>query len=154
MLKDNRDPFELRLEIIRSMPEGPEKEQALEQLFRDYPGEVEDLESKRDQGFKLATGGIAQGTIAGPASNPYTQYVAASPFEHAANAMKTYQGFKSMKESDAGLKEIRDQKKDAAMNIGQAALQKETASQLRDPEEEERKRRQLMMMAQYYGGNT
>lgn len=152
MMRDDRDQFEIRFAIIQQMPDGAEKEQAMEQLFQDYPGLTADAQDRVNKGFEMATQGIAQGGVAGPASNPFSVYVGANPLEHAAVGIEKYMGHKQMREGRNELKQLSADKEAAGKALGSAALQQGQAAALRGgkpltPEEEERRRRMMM-----YGG--
>lgn len=156
-MRTDRDQFELRFAIIQEMPDGPEKEEAMEQLFQDYPGLTADAQDRIDKGFEMATQGIAQGGLAGPSSNPFTTYVGASPLEHAARGVEKYMGHKQMRQGREEKARLSQQKEDAAKALGSAALQRGQASALRTPggltPEEEERRRRMMMYGGYGYGN-
>lgn len=150
-MRDDRDQFELRFEIIQQMPDGPEKEQAMEQLFQDYPGLTADATDRINKGFEMATQGTAQGVLAGPSSNPFTRYVGANPLEHAARGVEKFMGHRQMREGREDMARLSADKEAAGTALGSAALQQGQASALRmTPEEEEEERRRRMMMR--YGG--
>lgn len=160
MIRSERDQFELRFSIIQQMDDGPEKEQAMEQLFQDYPGLTADAQDRINKGFEMATQGTAQGGLAGPSANPFTVYVGANPLEHAARGAEKYMGHKRMREGRDTMKKLSDQKYQATRSLANAALQQGQANALRGqaapqfqmpgrvktPQEEEEERRRRMMM--------
>lgn len=91
--------FQKRLEEIQAMPDGPAKDEEIRKLAMDYPGMLEDLQKSREFGEGLATGESPRGGVAGPASNPFSYYVAASPVEHAAAGAQKYVGWKERQKS-------------------------------------------------------
>jgi hypothetical protein len=161
MMQDDRTAFEIRFELIKAMPDGPERDQAMEQLFMDYPGLAADAQDRIDKGFEMATQQTDPGMLAGPASNPFTQYVGASPLTHIAQGAEKYMGHKQMKQGREQNAQISANKQAASMGLGQAALQQGQAAGLRSmpgargevgPDgltEEERRQRQMMMMRSY-----
>lgn len=147
MFDGEQDAFERRLEIIQQMPDGPEKEQAMQQLFMDYPGLTESFRDQRDKGFDMATQETAQGTLAGPASNPFTQYVGASPLTHIAQGAEKYMGHKQMREARENLDYLSKQKSQATQGLAGTLLQQKQSQMLRGDEQlTEEERRQLELM--------
>lgn len=145
------DPFERRYQLILAMPDGPEKEQAMQQLFQDYPGKMADATDKIDKGFEMATMQPAGMTQAGPAANPFTIDVGAGILQHAGNAGMAYMGGKQMREGRDTRAKLSAEMEAANMGVAKAALQQGQAGALRDglTEEERRRRQQWMLM---YGG--
>jgi hypothetical protein len=82
------------------MPDGPERDQALEMLSRDYPGLSKTARTSQEQGFEMAMSPGAKGTQLG---GRYSTYVAASPLEHLATGLRQYGGFKKMKKAEDDL---------------------------------------------------
>lgn len=131
MLRDDRDQFEIRFAIIQQMPDGPDKEEAMQQLFQDYPGLMADAQDRIDKGFEMASQGIAQGTLAGPSSNPFTRYVGASPLEHAARGAEKFMGHRQMKQGREERARLSEDRAAATKALGSAALQQGQAQALR-----------------------
>lgn len=130
-MRTERDQFEIRFAIIQEMEDGPEKDQAMEQLFQDYPGLTADAQDRVNKGFEMATQGIAQGTLAGPSSNPFTQYVGANPLEHAARGVEKFMGHRQMRQGREDLAKLSADKQAAGTALGNAALQQGQAQALR-----------------------
>lgn len=125
---DQKNLEALYAEILRLPP--AEQEEWLDKLSTNYPGQIDDL--KREQDYYDAEAGtpMAKGIVAGPSSNPYTHYVAASPLEHAAVGMRQYRGMKGFREAADERRGIRT----AQAAIDRKAREAALASQLRDPE--------------------
>lgn len=151
-MRTERDQFEIRFEIIQQMPDGPEKQEAMQQLFQDYPGLTADAKDRIDKGSVMASQGIAQGTLAGPSSNPFTRYVGASPLEHIARGVEKYQGHKQMRQGREDMDKLSADKSAAGIALGQAALQRGQAGYLRETPEQRRRREEEERMRMAYGG--
>jgi hypothetical protein len=157
---DEKTAFELRFEIIKAMPEGEQKTKAMEDLFKDYPGLMSQAQDEIDKGFDMAYQASPQATPSAP-GNPYSVTVAANPLEHMAVAGQRVKGQMDMNASREEQRGLSQSKKDAAMAMGQAALQQGQAAGLRSrpgargpvgPDgltDEERRQRQMMMMRSY-----
>lgn len=127
------DQWEARLRQIMSMPEGPDKQAALQDLFMDYPGRAEQLESDRNTGLAMATQRGAKGTNPVP-GNPFSVYTAASPIEHAVRGAQAYMGGKQYKESRDELKKLSGAQQRARTQFAMSPFQqKAQAAQLRQP---------------------
>lgn len=153
--------FQKRLAEIMAMPDGPEKQEELRQLSLDYPGMLEDLAEQREFGESMANSESPRGGVAGPASNPFSYYVAASPVEHAASGMKQYMGHKERKEAQGRIDDVRGMQQGQVQKALSAGLppnpqmQQTQADLLRlTPEELEERRRKMMMYGGYGGGQT
>ena len=96
----NNSIMEMREAEIMAMPPGPEKDAAWAELARDYEGELGGANRTQDFGAEMAMAPGAQGTNTG------ATYVAASPLEHLATGLRTYKGFKDMKEARAEQKAL------------------------------------------------
>ena len=151
-MNNQRDQFEIRFSIIMQMEDGPEKEQAMEQLFQDYPGLTADAQDRVDKGFEMATQGMAQGGLAGPSANPFTRYVGASPLEHIARGAEKYMGHKQMRQGREDLDKLSADKGAAGKALGSAALQQGQAGYLRETPEQRRRREEEERMRMAYGG--
>jgi len=82
MAEEERSLFEQQIEIIKQMPDGPDKEQAINQLFQDYEGMEEIIALELESAdLNLATQG-PEGRQAGEV------YVAADPTEHLGAALR------------------------------------------------------------------
>jgi hypothetical protein len=114
--------WEERLRQIEAMPDGPEKDLALEQLTRDYPGLAESLRSDVAFGEEMAMTPMPKGGVAGPASNPFAVYVAGSPLEHAAAGAQKFMGHRERKGARDELDALSAQKQDATDALMRAAI--------------------------------
>lgn len=146
---EDKTAFELRFEIIKAMPESEQKRQAMEDLFKDYPGLMAQAQDEIDKGFDMSYQASPEATPSAR-GNKYSVTIAANPLEHLAVAGQRVKGQMDMKAAREQQREMSAAKERAATALGQAALQQGQARGLRGgltPEEEERRRRMMM-----YGG--
>ena len=122
MLDMDNSVWEERLRQIEAMPDGPEKDKALDQLTRDYPGLSEALRSDVDFGEEMALTPMPEGGIAGPSSNPFAVYVAGSPLEHAAAGAQKYLGHRERRGARDELDALSAQKQDATDALMRSAI--------------------------------
>jgi len=133
MYDDEKTAFELRFEIIKQMPEGEQKNKAMADLFKDYPGLIAEAQDEIDKGTDMAYQASPEATNAAP-GNPYSYSVAANPLEHIAVGAQRYMGQKQIADARQRMGDLSSSKEAAATALGQAALQQGQAAALRDTE--------------------
>lgn len=102
---ENETMRQARLRQISTMPPGPAKEAALAAMLRDHTRAKEEIDAERARGEAMMDTPAAKGTHLG---GRYSTYVAASPLEHLATALRTYGGAKKIREANAA-EELRRQ---------------------------------------------
>jgi hypothetical protein len=133
------DPFEKRYAEIMQMKDGAAKNEAMRQLFQDYPGRMSAATDQVDKGFKMATMQPA-GMTEGNRANPFAVDVGAGLLQHVGNAGMAYKGGQQMKQGRATMEQMSADQEAANMAMANAALQKAQSGVLRGmrtPEEEE-----------------
>lgn len=130
LFQDDETMLQRRLAQIEMITNPEEKEAALQALARDYPGRVSDAAANAEFMGGMATAGMPKGGVAGPASNPFSVYIAANPLEHAAAGAEKYMGHKGRREAMA------------AVEAERSMMQQEMAKMLRAglSDDEERRR--------------
>jgi hypothetical protein len=110
MNQDN-SVMELRKAEIQAMPPGPEKDAALAELVRDYEGELGSANRQQDFGMEMATMGQPEGMQAGGT------YVAAHPLEHMAAGLRSFKGYRDMRDAKREQKSMSAAKQEAMMKL-------------------------------------
>jgi hypothetical protein len=87
---------EARLRQIATLPPGPQKERAMALMLRDYDAESKVLDSEDKLATDLLAADSPKGTHLG---GRYSTYVAASPLEHMATALRQYGGAKKLRQA-------------------------------------------------------
>lgn len=134
----NDSMFERRLEQIMAIQDPAEKQAQLEALAMDYPGRIEDLQRQQEMSAKLATQPMPSGKVAGPSSNPYSTYIAASPLAMGAAGVEKFMGNRNFKKASDQMTDIRSSGEDQTQQMMSAWLQAEQADKLREEEEKRR----------------
>ena len=144
---NNQDEFlQARLKEIRAMPPGDQRQQAIDDLSRDYPGLQAALNLDVAQSEDLIGTEMPTSEIAGPSSNPFAVEVA-DPFGAAAAGFQKAQGYKMREAAREGLDTLSEQQQrgiGSAMNAGMPGLQNAQSAALRRTPEEEEEYRRLM----------
>lgn len=115
------DPSNLQAlrDRIAAMPPGQQKDAALAELLRNYPGEMQALESRTSAADEMAATPMPQGTHLG---GRYATYTAASPVEHLASALRQYSGMKAGKKARDEAEELRKAQEAMREKIARAGL--------------------------------
>jgi hypothetical protein len=104
---------------IAAMPPGPQKEAALAAMLRNYSGEMDRQKDRETMAAELAATPMSKGTHLG---GRYKTYVAASPLEHLATAMRQYGGMKAGKQAREKQEEIRKAEMEQAMREARLSM--------------------------------
>lgn len=117
--EDDASVFERRREAIQSMPPGPEREQALADLSRDYEGRSSMAEGRVDSAeTELADAMDMPGAeTAGSSRNPFAVAVAPSALQYAAKGLRGYRANKDRKAARADLEELSEGKERATSSM-------------------------------------
>lgn len=143
MMQD-KDMLEKALEAIAQLP--PEqREAAMADLFRDYPGLQQQIDNDMALGQELALQ-EAPGMTHGPKDNPYAVSIAASPLEHAVRGFEKYKGGKMMGEARESAADLSAAQERALRGTAGSMLPQgpQAPSTWLTPEEEEEERRRRM----------
>lgn len=91
-MQDDETGFQKRLAYIQSLPEGQEREEAIADLSRDYPGRMAVAESELAEANQALDSSMVmpQTQTAGPSSNPFAVAVAPNALEYAAQGLRGY----------------------------------------------------------------
>lgn len=111
--------YQQRLAQIKAMPPGPEKEAALAALSADYAGQQAAATQQMNLGAEMASQGAPGVTQLG---GKYATAVAANPLEHMAAGLRTYKGYKDMKEAKETAGGLSQQKQKSLMDLLRSAL--------------------------------
>jgi hypothetical protein len=103
--------LEMRKAEIQAMPPGPEQDAALAALVQDYEGELGAANRQQDIGMEMATMGQPQGMQAGGT------YVAANPLEHMAAGLRSFKGYRDMRDAKKAQKGISAGKQQALIDL-------------------------------------
>lgn len=108
----DRTILEQRLAEIEAMPDGPEKDQAFNELAADYPELYTTARDDVTRGLDMYNT-EAPGMREGPAGNPFAVTIAANPLEHLATGATKFMGGKQMREGRQQLDDLAEQKQRA-----------------------------------------
>ena len=120
--------FQKRLDEIKSMPPGPEKEAAMAALSRDYPGELQKLNEQYGVMKALMQQNTPRGQVAG--NNPYSVYVGRGGEALLGGVQKGLAG-REMRKIDRERDEMSQQKQGATRALLESGLQQRQAQMLR-----------------------
>lgn len=111
--------YQQRLAQIKAMPPGPQQEAALAALSRDYEGEQTAARDQMKYGNEAAMKGGSDPMKTG---GRFGTTVARNPLEHIADGLRTYKGYKDMKDAQATMKSGSTDKQQALLDMLRAAL--------------------------------
>lgn len=106
MDEDEKTVFELRLEQLRRMPPGPDRDEAIANLTRDYQGRSDVLSGQltgAENQLADAFSGMPQAQVAGPSSNPFAIAVAPDITQYLAQGLRGYDAMNRRKQAMEGL---------------------------------------------------
>ncbi len=113
--------YQQRLAEISAMPDGPEKDAALAALARDYEGEADLAGAQMKYGNQAVEAGAPGVTQTG---GRFGTTVAANPLEHIASGLRTYGGYKDMREAKDAMKSGSADKQKALLDMLSSALRR------------------------------
>lgn len=116
MTEETDNMLQIAMEQLKQMPDGPEKDLAIEQLFQDYPGLENVIAEQLNQADRMTKDDSAQGINAGG------QFVAASPMAHMSSALKQGIGAYGQQQAYDKMGDLSQDRTDALSGVAQAGL--------------------------------